>query len=75
MKKIIIATAILTLFLCGCQSDKDTDMSDYGDDISKAQEITVVSADTSEVIDTITSKADIEAFVTALDMDKWKRCV
>lgn len=47
-------------------------MSDYGDDISKAQEITVVSADTSEVIDTITSKEDIEAFVAALDMDEWK---
>ena len=72
MKKILIATAILTLFLCGCQSNKNTDMSDYGDDISKAQEITVVYADTSEVIDTITSKEDIEAFVTALDMDKWK---
>ena len=72
MKKILIATAILTLFLCGCQSNKNTDMSDYGDDISKAQEITVVSADTSEVIDTITSKEDIEAFVAALDMDEWK---
>ena len=59
MKKILIATAILTLFLCGCQSNKNTDMSDYGDDISKAQEITVVSADTSEVIDTITSKEDM----------------
>lgn len=72
MKKILIATAILTLLLCGCQSNKNTDMSDYGNDISKAQEITVVSADTSEVIDTISSKEDIEAFVAALDMDEWK---
>ena len=71
-KNFFISAAILTFFLCGCQSDKNTETYDYGDDISKAQEITVVSADTSEVIDTITSKEDIEAFVTALDMDKWK---
>ena len=72
MKKILIATAILTLFLCGCQSNKNTDTSDYGDNLSKAQEITVVSADTPEVIETITSKEDIEAFIAALDLDEWK---
>lgn len=72
MKKILIAAAILTLILCGCQSNKNTDTSDYGDNLSKAQEITVVSADTPEVIETITSKEDIEAFIVALDLDEWK---
>jgi hypothetical protein len=71
MKKIFMVLFMLTVFLCGCQANKDTDMSDYKNDISKAQGIAIISADTSNVIDTITSKEDIEDFVASLELDKW----
>ena len=73
MKKIfLIIAAILTLLLSGCQANQETDISAYRDDIVKSQEIMVISADTSEVLETITSKDDIEHFILALDLDKWK---
>lgn len=73
MKKIfLILAAILTLLLSGCQTNSGTDISAYSDTIAKAQEITVVSADTSEILETITSKTDIENFVQSLDSDKWE---
>lgn len=72
MKKLlIILVAILTL-LCGCQANGNTNASDYGDDISKAQEIAVISPDTAEVIDTITDTKEIEEFVSALNLDQWE---
>ena len=72
MKKILIAfVAILTL-LCGCQADKNTNAADYGDAISKAQEIAVISPDTSEVIETITDAKETENFVSALNADQWE---
>ena len=72
MKKILIAfVAILTL-LCGCQAGKNTDAADYGDAISKAQEIAVISPDTAEVIETITDAKVIENFVSALNVDQWE---
>lgn len=73
MKRIFVTiAAILALLLSACQANNETDISAYSDDIAKAQEITVISADTSEVLETITSKDDIEHFILALDMDKWK---
>ena len=73
MKRFFLTiAAILTLLLSGCQANNETNISAYSDDIAKAQEIAVVSADTSEVLETITSKDDIEDFILALDMDKWK---
>ena len=72
MKKTWIAfVAILTL-LCGCQAKENTNAFDYGDDIAKAQEIAVISADTSEVVDTITDTEKIEDFVSALNLDQWE---
>ena len=72
MKKTLIAfVAILTL-LCGCQAKENTNAFDYGDDIAKAQEIAVISADTSEVVDTITDTEKIEDFVSALNLDQWE---
>lgn len=72
MKKLFITiTVALALFLCACQTNENKEISTYGNDIAKAQEITVISADTSEVIERITSKEDIEDFVLALDLDKW----
>lgn len=73
MKKsvMIMLTAVLVL-LCGCQTGEDADTSDYKDDMAKAQEITVVSADTSEVLETMTAKEDIEDFVQTLRLDEWE---
>lgn len=73
MKRFFLTiAAVLTLLLSGCQANNGTDISAYSDDIAKAQEIAVVSADTSEVLETITSKDDIEHFILSLDLNKWK---
>lgn len=68
---LIIAT-VLALLLSGCQSDHGTDHSAYRDDMAKAQEIAVISADTAEVMDTITDTREIEDFVSALHVDQWE---
>ena len=72
MKKILILAAAILVLLCGCQANEETNASDYGDDISKAQEIAVISSDTSEVIDTITDTEEIKDFVSALNLDQWE---
>ena len=72
MKRFWITfVAILTL-LCGCQADGNANASDYGDAISKAQEIAVISPDASEVIDTITDAEEIKEFLSALNLDQWE---
>lgn len=73
MKRFFLTIpAILTLLLCGCQTTEFTDASDYKKSISKAQEIAVISADTSEITETITAKNDIENFVLALEIENWE---
>ena len=72
MKKILITLVAILTLLCGCQANENTNASDYGDDISKAQEIAVISPDTAEVIDTITDTKEIENFVSVLDLDQWE---
>ena len=72
MKKAVITLVAMLTLLCGCQANENTNASDYGDDISKAQEIAVISPDTAEVIDTITDTEEIEDFVSALDLDQWE---
>ena len=72
MKKILVTLVAILALLCGCQANENTNASDYGDDISKAQEIAVISPDTAEVIDTITDTEEIEDFVSALDLDQWE---
>ena len=72
MKKILIVLAAILTLLCGCQTGKNTNAADYGDAISKAQEIAVISPDTAEVIDTITDAKEIENFVSALNVEQWE---
>lgn len=73
MKRIYFTLSIILVFLLSaCNANKEADASSYGMDIAKAQEITVVSADTAEIIKTITATRDIEAFVSALDLNSWK---
>lgn len=71
MKKILITLMAILTLLCGCQTSENTNAFDYEDDISKAQEIAVISSDTSEVIDVITGTEEIEAFILKLNLDKW----
>ena len=72
MKKILITLVAILALLCGCQANENTNTSDYGDDISKAHEIAVISPDTAEVIDTITDTEEIKNFVSALNLDQWE---
>lgn len=72
MKKILITLVAILALLCGCQANENTNTSDYGEDISKAQEIAVISPDTAEVIDTITDTEEIKNFVSALNLDQWE---
>ena len=59
MKKVwILAAVMMIALLCGCQANEDTG-ADYRDDFSKAQEIAVVPAGTSEVTKIISSGEDI----------------
>ncbi len=72
MKKILIVLVAILTLLCGCRANQNTNSTDYGDAISKAQEITVISPDTAEVIETITDAKEIEDFVSALNVDQWE---
>ena len=72
MKKILIALVAILTLLCGCQANKNTNSTDYGDAISKAQEITVISPDTAEVIEIITDAKKIDDFVSTLNVDQWE---
>lgn len=73
MKRIYLTLSIILVFLLSaCNANNEADVSSYGMDIAKVQEITVVSADTAEIIKTITATRDIEAFVSALDLNSWK---
>lgn len=51
---------------------EDTDVSDYANGISKAQEIAVIPADTSKITETIAAKDDIDDFVMALEIENWE---
>ncbi|WP_286082637.1 hypothetical protein [Parablautia intestinalis] len=72
MKKIFMVLVMASALFCGCGKEENSDVSEYYNEVSKAQEIAVVSADTSSVIQTITGKEGIGDFMLALDMDKWE---
>ena len=72
MKKLFIALVMASILFCGCGKEKSSDASEYYNAVSKAQKITVVSADTSSVVQTLSGKEDIGDFMAALDMDKWE---
>lgn len=69
---LLIVTVMLSLLLYGCQTADSTDTSDYKNSFSKAQEIAVVSADTSEITESITAREDIDDFVLALEIENWE---
>ena len=59
MKKIFMVLVMASALFCGCGKEENSDVSEYYNEVSKAQEIAVVSADTSSVIQTITGKEGI----------------
>lgn len=72
MKKILGAmTVMLMLILCSCGSD-DSEAFKSGEEINKAQEIAVIPPGQTEACERINDKESINAFVTALDVDRWK---
>ena len=72
VKKISITLVVILTLLFGCQTNKDANTSDFGDDIAKTQEIAVISPDTSEVMDTIPDTKEIQEFISALHLDQWE---
>lgn len=72
MKKMFLVLVMVSVLFCGCGKEERADASGYYNEVSKAQEIAVVFADTSNVIQTLTDKEDIGDFIMALDMDKWE---
>ena len=72
MKKMFLALVMVSALLCGCRAEESPDVSEYCNEVSKAQEIAVVSADPSGVIQTLDGKDKIDAFIAALDMEKWE---
>ena len=72
MKKLLFVVIGCALLLCGCQSKENTSLNNQYNEISKAREIQIINADTSDTVETLTSKEEIENFITALDMEKWE---
>lgn len=69
MKRLFLVLGTISMLLCGCQGDTAKDKIDYADEISKAHEIAVIEDDT--VVEKIIGEKATEAFVIALDLDKW----
>lgn len=59
------------LFLAGCTALADEDGNFDGDALNKAQRIEVTDPQTGELIRTLETEAEIDAFVDALTMDSW----
>lgn len=72
MKKMLLILVMVSVLFCGCGKEERANVSRYYNEVPKAQEIAVVSADTSSVIQTLTGKEDIRDFTMALDIDKWE---
>lgn len=73
MKKIILTIILSALFLCGCDAVNEKEQeSEYYSDLAKTQEITAISADTSDILQKMTEKQEISDFISALDIEHWE---
>lgn len=73
MKKIYLLAAIMMFVFCGCQRQEPSDKTVHVADLAETQKIEVVSADTSEIIKTITEEKDRETFSHLLaEEENWK---
>lgn len=71
MKKLFLVVVLCVGLICGCQANNNSG-GQYSDEVSKTQEIAVIPAGASDIIETITDKKDIEEFVLSLDMNEWE---
>lgn len=73
MKKILMLLLISAMLLCSCHADSEKeDVSEYYGELSKAQEITVLPANTSTATQVLTESEEISDFIFALDMEHWE---
>ena len=67
MKRMLGICCLLLLLFCGCRSTESASF----EELSKAQEIAVLSAKTDEVLWEMTDPADVEAWIEALAFEEW----
>ena len=73
MKKLLMLLLIPTILLCGCHANSEKeDISEYYEELSKAQEISILPANTSTATQTLTESEEISDFILALDMEHWE---
>ena len=73
MKKLLVLLLIPAVLLCGCHAGSEKeDSSEYYGVLSKAQEISVLPANTSTAAQTLTESEEISDFILALDMEHWE---
>ncbi len=73
MKKLLMWLLIPTILLCGCHANSEKeDVSEYYEELSKAQEISILPANTSTATQTLTESEEISDFILALDMEHWE---
>ncbi|MBP3459292.1 MAG: hypothetical protein J6K58_08790 [Lachnospiraceae bacterium] len=73
MKKILMLLLMTTVFLCGCHANSEKeDASEYCGELSKAQEIAVLPANTSTATQILAESEEISDFISALDMEHWE---
>lgn len=73
MKKLLMLLLIPAVLLCGCHADSEKeDVSEYYKELSKAQEISVLPANTSTATQILTGSDEISDFILALDMEHWE---
>lgn len=72
MKKFLPLALLCTALLSSCGTNDNLNASSYSDTISKAQEISVTDNETSDILDTINTKEELEDFITSLEIDKWE---
>lgn len=73
MKKILMLLLIPTMLLCGCHANSEKEnAAEYYEELSKAQKIAVLPADTSAETQILAESEEISDFIFALDMEHWE---
>lgn len=67
MKRMLGICCLLLLLFCGCRSTESASF----EELSKAQEVAVLSAKTDEVLLGMTDPADVDAWMEDLAFEDW----
>lgn len=70
MKRIWMLLLLTAILLCGCHAGGED--AEYYGDLSKAQEIAVLPANSSAAVRVLTQRGEIADFIAALDMERWE---